>query len=125
MFNTEVIATAPLLALDTPQNLQLSAGEVAWFRIELQAGQAYEVLTTDLAEGLDTTITLFWPTGEEAAYNDDADGSASRIIFVPDVSTTLYVRVEVFGSGVTADSCVLLLRKLALPPPMLLSPIIR
>ncbi len=117
MFNTEVIATAPLLALDTPQNLQLSAGEVAWFRIELQAGQAYEVLTTDLAEGLDTTITLFWPTGEEAAYNDDADGSASRIIFVPDVSTTLYVRVEVFGSGVTADSCVLLLRKLALPPP--------
>jgi hypothetical protein len=116
-FNAEVIATAPVLALDTPQNLRLTAGEVAWFRVELQAGQAYEVLTTDLSETLDTAITLFWSTGEQAAYNDDADGFASRIIFVPDVSATLYVRVQAFRSGLAADSCVLLLRKLILPPP--------
>lgn len=116
-FNAEVIATAPVLALDTPQNLRLTAGEVAWFRVELQAGQAYEVLTTDLSETLDTAITLFWSTGEQAAYNDNADGFASRIIFVPDVSATLYVLVEAFRSGLAADSCVLLLRKLILPPP--------
>lgn len=117
-FNAEVIATAPVLALDTPQNLRLTAGEVAWFRVELQAGQAYEVLTTDLSETLDTAITLFWSTGEQAAYNDNADGFASRIIFVPDVSATLYVLVEAFRSGLAAaDSCVLLLRKLTLPPP--------
>jgi hypothetical protein len=36
---------------------------------------------------------------------------------VPDVSATLYVRVQAFRSGLAADSCVLLLRKLTLPPP--------
>ncbi|WP_028458686.1 hypothetical protein [Chloroflexus sp. Y-396-1] len=117
-FDAAAVASAPALSLSTPQVLQLSAGNVAWFRVEMQAGQAYEMFTTDLAEGLDTTITLFWPTGEEAAYNDDTDGLASRIIFVPDVSETLYIRVQALQVPMDAAAgCVLLVRTLTLPPP--------
>ncbi len=117
-FDAAAVASAPALPLAMPQVLQLSAGNVAWFRVEMQAGQAYEVFTTDLAEGLDTTITLFWPTGEEAAYNDDADGLASRIIFVPDVSETLYIRVQALQVPMdAATGCVILVRTLTLPPP--------
>ncbi len=116
-FDAVAVASAPALPLAMPQVLQLSAGKVAWFRVEMQAGQAYEVFTTELAEGLDTAITLFWPTGEEAAYNDDADGLASRVIFVPDVSETLYIRVQAFQAPIDAAGCVLLVRTLTLPPP--------
>ncbi len=106
-----------MLALDAPQPIQLTPGEVAWFRVELQAGQAYELLTTNQAA--DTAITLFSPAGKQVAHNDNAEGLASRIIYVPAESGTMYVRVDVddVSSSLSDPSCVLLLRTLTLPPP--------
>jgi hypothetical protein len=116
-FDRETIATAPVLALDAPQPIQLTPEEVAWFRVELQAGQAYELLTTNQAA--DTAITLFSSAGKQAAHNDNAEGLASRIIYVPAESGTMYVRVDVdnVSSSLSDSSCVLLLRTLTLPPP--------
>lgn len=117
-FDPERALAAPLLAVDSAQTVQFDQTGIAWFRINVQAGQAYELLTADLSDGLDTTLAIFNRDGDEVAFNDDFTDFASRIIYLPEESATFFVRLDSLLSASSAgSSCQLSLRTLALPPP--------
>lgn len=116
-FDPERALAAPLLDVDSAQTVEFDQADNAWFRITLQAGQAYELFTANLSDGLDTTLTIFNRDGDEVAYNDDFEGVASRIIYLPDESATFFVRLDSLSSLSAGTSCLLHLRTLVLPPP--------
>lgn len=117
-FDPERALAAPLLEVNSAQTVQFDQTGIAWFRINLQTGQAYELFTANLSDGLDTTLVIFNRAGDEVAFDDDFEGFASRIIYLPDESATFFVRLDSFLSVSSAGaSCLLHLRTLALPPP--------
>lgn len=116
-FDPERALAAPLLDVDSAQTVEFDQVGNAWFRITLQAGQAYELFTANLSDGLDTTLTIFNRDGDEVAYNDDFEGFASRIIYLPDESATFFVRLDSLSSLSAGMSCLLHLHTLTLPPP--------
>ena len=79
-------------------------GDVDWIRFSATAGQQYIIATSDLGPATDTVIALY-----DADHNrlqssdDDGEGLASRIVFVPRVDGTLYVRIAGYDPGVFGD----------------------
>ncbi|WP_156525322.1 hypothetical protein [Chloroflexus islandicus] len=115
-FNAERALAAPLLQVDAVRAVQLDQTGEAWFRIDLPAGQAYELFTTNRSEGFDPVLALFNQHGDQLAYNDDIDGASSRIVYWPDESVTLFVWLGSVSPSPAGASCQLHLRAVALPP---------
>lgn len=59
------------------------AGDVDYYRFAGKKGAAYEILTSNLTAGIDTVLTLYNPSGNVIASNDDgtAGSRASKITF--------------------------------------------
>ncbi len=79
-FDPERVLAAPLLDVDSAQTVQFDQTGIAWFRINLQTGQAYELFTADLSEGLDTSLAIFNCTGDEGAFDEDIDATRCIVI---------------------------------------------
>jgi cysteine peptidase C11 family protein/pre-peptidase/dockerin type I repeat protein len=66
-----------------------------WVSFEAQAGQSYEIATSDLASDTDTVLRLYDTDGQTQLDQDDDSGSgwASKIEWTSPVSGTYYVAV--------------------------------
>ncbi len=78
-------------------------GDHDWYAVTLQAGVAYEFLTsaTGGTGDPDTTLMLRNSAGVLQAYNDDNIGTYSRVRFTPTTSGTYYLDVGVWGNAET------------------------
>lgn len=49
-------------------------GDLDYYTFAAKSGTFYNVATSELLAGLDTTVTVFDPTGRQVAFNDDVGG---------------------------------------------------
>ena len=65
------------------------------FRLEAVAGREYHLETSDLAEGMDSLLDLYEPSGQHLLRDDDGAGNlASRIEFRATATATYWVLVS-------------------------------
>ena len=81
------------------------AGDVDWFRVELQSGQQYAIdlegSPTDMGTLPDPYLFLFDGAGTELDWNDDGGADFnSRLLFTPETTGTYYIGAGAFGSEV-------------------------
>ncbi|MCI0398427.1 MAG: hypothetical protein L0332_00515 [Chloroflexi bacterium] len=81
------------------------ASDVDYFRFVAKAGKAYEVLTSNLDEGIDTELTVYNTVGNPIATNDDYEfgNRASQVIFSASVYGYYYARVTNKNPGDPAN----------------------
>jgi hypothetical protein len=99
----EAYETAPGLVL--PLNTLWPQGDVDYFRFHAKAGSAYEVLTSDLDAGLDTSLTVYDSNGNVIGTNDDATAlsRASLVTFSAGVTGFYFASVTNLSPGNPAD----------------------
>jgi serralysin len=99
---TSTTATLTIGAAATNGTLQ-SNGDHDWYAVTLEAGVAYEIITT--APGgtavADTTLMIRNSSGVLQAYNDDisSTNTLSRVRFTPTTTGTYYVDVGAWGNN--------------------------
>ncbi len=89
-----------LLAIGAREALNVDAGSRSgWVSFTAPEAGRYEVVTSDLAGGVDTTLTAYrGDQSVETGYNDDYDGSlASRLVIDADAGETYVLRVDDIG----------------------------
>ena len=91
--------TATPLAVDGPSQDHTfcpQSDTADWVSFEAQAGQSYEIVTSDLASDTDTVLRLYDTGGQTQLDQDDDGGSgwASRIEWTSPGSGTYYVAVS-------------------------------
>lgn len=90
-------ATSGTIAIGASVNGTLdNTGDHDWYAVTLVAGQTYEftTLATGGASDPDTALILRSSSGQLLAYNDDANGTYSRIRFTATSSGTYYIDVH-------------------------------
>ena len=87
---------ATAIAVGTPTQGTINyGGDTDVFSFEAQAGRVYQVDVTLGTLG-DSTVALSDAGGMELAFNDDFDGSASRLVWGATGSGTVYVAVKAY-----------------------------
>lgn len=82
------------------------AGDADWYRLRVEQGQRY-ALTLDgqAAEGgeaIDPTLGIYDRSGNQVAFNDDANGSLnSALTYIPSQSGEVFVEARGFSSEAT------------------------
>ncbi|MDC3379027.1 pre-peptidase C-terminal domain-containing protein [Planctomycetota bacterium] len=88
--------TATNLVLNQAEPGAIDAeNDVDWFALTLDAGADYVFETTSNG---DTTLTLYGASGAELAFNDDANGLASRIDFTATTDGVHHLQVAGYGT---------------------------
>ena len=72
------------------------AGDLDFFRFSGKDGSYYEVSTTDLEPGIDTTLTVFNPQGTQIASNDDFEvgNRRSQVTIAANMDGFYYARID-------------------------------
>lgn len=82
-------------------------GDTDWFRLDLQAGQTYQIeLFGDDFFGdplIDPFLGLYDAFGFFIDGNDDFEGQNSRLTYTPSFDETVYVSAEEFGNNAIGD----------------------
>jgi hypothetical protein len=89
----EAYTTAAGLVL--PNITLWPVGDVDYFRFNVKAGSAYEILTRDLDPGLDTFLTVYNANGGVIGTNDDASSlsRASKVTFSAGTSAFYFASI--------------------------------
>jgi serralysin len=99
-------ATNASLAIGNSVNGTTNAtGDHDWYAVQLVAGQSY-VFTTEATGGAndtDTSLFLRDALGNLLAYNDDANGTFSRVRFTATTSGTYYIDVGAWSEAESGD----------------------
>jgi hypothetical protein len=72
------------------------AGDIDWYRFVLKKNRPYQIQTSDLSSGLDTILSVYNPSGDLIATNDDYQfGSlASRVILTAGQDGYFYAKIQ-------------------------------
>ena len=72
------------------------AGDIDWYRFVLKKNRPYQIQTSDLSSGLDTVLSVYNPSGNLIATNDDYQfGSlASRVIMTAGQDGFFYAKIQ-------------------------------
>ncbi|RRR65326.1 MAG: hypothetical protein EI684_23545 [Candidatus Viridilinea halotolerans] len=90
-------AEAKALALNEVQERTFhTPQDEDWVFVEVTAGLTYQFETLDLADGIDTVLTLYDAQGEELDSNDDYQSLASRIYYEAANTERLYLQVAAY-----------------------------
>lgn len=100
----------PVLLPGRPVRVRLGENQVLTFSLNLEAGQRYVVLTSDLTEGMDTTLTLLAANDRVVAEDDDGgqERLASLIRIDEGMVSSRYLRVRGYEGAAGGFDLVLL-----------------
>ena len=93
------------LGADPTAGVLEQTGDRDWYAVTLEAGETYEFVTlgTGLSGDPDTTLSLRNASGSLLAFNDDSDGTYSRIRFIAETSGTYYLDVGGWANSQRGD----------------------
>ena len=81
------------------------AGDLDWFRMRVEQGQRYTFTLTGAADAqgnaLDPMLGIYDAQGNQLAFNDDADGLNSAVVYVPMASGEIFVEARAFSDEAT------------------------
>lgn len=86
----------PLFVNQPQDHLLCGDGDIDWVYFDTVADKPYRILTSDLAQGVDTVIGLYDADGQLLKFNDDYAGLglASRIDFTSPITARYYLKVQ-------------------------------
>lgn len=72
------------------------AGDIDWYKFVLKKNYPYQILTSDLSSGLDTTLSVYNPSGDLIASNDDYEfgNLASRVVLTAGQDGYYYAKIQ-------------------------------
>ncbi|MCL4714269.1 MAG: pre-peptidase C-terminal domain-containing protein [Hyphomonadaceae bacterium] len=81
-------------------------GDVDWYRMRVQQGMRYSFTLDGLAapgqeRPIDPVLSIYGASGNQVAYNDDANGLNSALAFTPSVSGEVFVEARAYGERET------------------------
>lgn len=81
------------------------AGDLDWFRMRVERGQRYTFTLTGVADAqgntLDPMLGIYDTQGNQLAFNDDADGLNSQVVYAPAASGEIFVEARAFSDQAT------------------------
>lgn len=81
------------------------AGDLDWFRMRVERGQRYTFTLTGVADAqgntLDPMLGIYDAQSNQLAFNDDADGLNSQVVYAPAASGEIFVEARAFSDQAT------------------------
>ena len=82
-----------------------AAGDVDWYRMQVEQGQRYSFTLEGVADAegnaLDPMLAIYDAQGNQVAFNDDANGLNSALSYVPSASGEIFVEARAFSDQAT------------------------